>query len=166
MQDDPPLPIDQRIRAAYFRARQRDGAPVRMLDGEFNTMQARLARARNPDYGAMAGGAIAAHAAGRDKILTDAEALFSRWADMPLGEMHNAVFLMQYPPVPRPTPQQEASQIIAELEAHGLKLDAMVKTFRVSPASKLNEKDKARLQRLKAAVLAELQHRADAWSPE
>ena len=155
-------PISQRIRTAYFKARQREGSPAGMLDMRFNTMQRQLTILNNPAIGRMSDDEVAA----RDKILADAEEVFTKWAEMPEREMTTAVYMMQHPPQPPPAPGQQAQDVLASLEQRGIRIELWHKTFRVMPSAKLEPQDKAVLSSLKAPILAELHRRADAWSPE
>lgn len=167
MQDDPPLPIEHRIRTAYFEARKRSDAPYDMLDREFNLLQARLGNNQNADYANLPGGASAAMEAARANLLEEAEKLFLHWVNLPQSEMTGAVFRMQHPPAPPMPPQRVARELINHLESRrGIRLELWHKSFRVMPAAKLEPSEKAALTSLKDHVLAELKQRADAWYPE
>ena len=158
----PEVPIEKRVRLAYDRARGRTDAPAALLDGEFAVLGRRLHQLASPQYGRVSD----VETAERAKLLAEAEKSFNRWADMPAGEFTSALYQLRNPPVPSQPPEHVARSVIDGLVARGIRIELWHKTFRASPAGKLDLNDKSALQSLKAHILAELTHRADAWTPE
>ena len=166
-QDDASLPIEHRIRMAYTKARMLEGAPVDLLDREFQNLQARLSRATHQDWGSMNGPQRTAAEQTKVRLLQEGEQFFVRWGGMSSRELVGELAKLQQQTFPPPTPEQSARQLIGMLEGvRGVRLELWHKSFRVVPAAKLSETDRAQLQAMKVHVLAELQRRSDAWTPD
>ena len=157
-------PLGQRAREAYDAARARPGAPWAMLDAMFNQVRVDLGRINAQVCATFRPISEATAETMREATLIKAEAEFCRWRDMSESEARHAAYLLEHPAAPPENVELSARNLVDQLRELGVRFDVGTKgALSLSPARLVPERDRANVTRLKAAIVAEVERRADVW---
>ena len=164
LEDERPVPLATRVQNAYQEARQRPGAPYQMLDGEFNTLRARWGAILGR-VGAPANGLSALEAEKQiAELMEKGLAFFAHWQGMSENDTRQAAYILANPAPPPENVELSARNLVDSLRELGVRFDVGTKgALSLSPARLVPERDRANITRLKAAIVAEVERRADVW---
>lgn len=155
------------VQLVYGEARKRSGAPWQLLDCRASAITNAVARVINADWMCKPVSEKTAEYERIQESLTQAEADFIHWRDMPAQELASASVKSETRPASPAQPAERARFLLDSLHQRGIRLEVGSKgRISARPARLLTDQDKAGLTTLKAHVVALWKERNDVWVVE